>query len=92
MNSKKKGQRKETRCANELKAAGYTILFKSYTMRLGPYFKTTDFADLYDVVAITPGLLRFISCKHETSGSIAEDRRRIEAFVKEYAEDRKSVV
>lgn len=52
MNTKNKGQRKETLCANELKKDGYFIAFKACTVRRGPFFVGLDFGDTFDVVGI----------------------------------------
>ena len=52
MNTKNKGQRKETVCANELKKAGFFIAFKACTVRRGPFFVGLDFGDVFDVVGI----------------------------------------
>ncbi len=58
----KKGYLKEKRCRDELKAAGWEIVFKSVRWKFG----TIDFAKLFDVVAINneSPIWRFISVKH----------------------------
>ena len=58
----KKGYLKEKRCRDELKTAGWEIVFKSVRWKFG----TIDFAKLFDVVAINneSPIWRFISVKH----------------------------
>lgn len=62
MNTKQKGQRKETLCANELKKDGYFIAFKSCTVKRGPFFVGLDFGDIFDVIGIKYQDWRFVSC------------------------------
>lgn len=52
LNKKKKGERKELLCKKELEKEGWTVVFKSCTVKRGPCFVGLDFADLFDVVAV----------------------------------------
>ena len=49
--TKLRGQKKETMCANELKACGWKILHKSCTVKRGPCYVGLDFGGVGDVVA-----------------------------------------
>jgi len=65
VNTHKKGQSKELLCQKELEANGWNVVFRSYTIKMGPIFKGIDFADLFDVVAIKDFTWRFISVKND---------------------------
>lgn len=82
LNKKKKGERKELLCKKELEKEGWTVVFKSCTVKRGPCFVGLDFADLFDVVAVKQekvpsyqisypekfmGFWKFISVKHYSS-------------------------
>lgn len=90
VNTKNKGQRKETLCANELKKDGYFIAFKACTVKRGPFFVGLDFGDVFDVVALFSRdypeknykeiVWKFISC------SFASHRAEKIAAVKKFKE------
>ena len=83
--SKQKGQKKEALAANELKKDGYTIVFKSCTVRRGPCWVGLDFADLFDVVGVKyKSVWRFVSCKHASQGH-KKHREEIDDFIQRYA-------
>jgi len=67
INTSHKGWTKEKLCRDELKKEGYTIIFQSVRTRWATY----DFADLFDVVAVTDKnpIWKFISVKHLTKGN-----------------------
>ena len=78
--TKKKGQAKELLCKKELEKEGWTVVFKSCTVKRGPCFVGLDFADLFDLVGVKTELLRndiglnqtlgfwkFVSVKHYSS-------------------------
>ena len=71
VNRKKKGQRKELLCAKALEKEGYTIFFKSRTVKQGPIYVGLDFADLFDIVGAKKGEMGiswiFVSVKHKSS-------------------------
>ena len=62
MSNVKKGYTKEYLARKELKQDGWTIIFQSIRTRWASY----DFADLFDIVAITSEspVWKFISVKH----------------------------
>jgi hypothetical protein len=64
LNTKKKGQRKELFAQKVLESEGWTVGFKSHTIKLGPIFKGYDFFDLFDVVAVREKEWKLVSVKH----------------------------
>ena len=64
MNRARKGKTKELAAKHELEEKGWRIIFKSYTLKLGPIFKGIDFADLFDIVAIKDYEWLFLSVSH----------------------------
>jgi len=66
--SKVKGQKKELLAQKILESEGWTVFFRSHTVKFGPFFKGLDFADLFDLVAsrIVDGMPEwiFLSVKH----------------------------
>ena len=66
VSNSKKGQKKETLCANALKAEGWRIEFKAQTVRQGPFYIGHDFGDIGDVVATKGKQRRVISVKTNT--------------------------
>lgn len=81
MNTKKRGQRVELVCANELKAKGATILFRTHTCKMGDFWRGHDLAGLFDIVAYRFGSWDFIACS-STMSHYAEQRDEIAAFAK----------
>ena len=79
LNRKKKGQAVELKCANELKAKGYTILFRAHTCRQGPFFRGHDLAGCIDVVAAHGSSWLMVACA-STMSHYAEQRDEIQRF------------
>jgi len=81
MNTKKKGQKKETECSNLLKTKGYKIVFKGRTVKQGNFWVGTDFADLFDVIGILGTHWIFVSVKHyQKSGKFQQHQQDINEF------------
>lgn len=80
VNRKKKGDRKELRCANELKVEGYKIVFRGMTVKIGPMFKGLDFADCIDVVGC--GIYRYpvLAPKTYSDGTIDDGKTQIKIW------------
>lgn len=80
-NTKRKGERKENKCVHELVRNGFSVFFKSCTVKRGPFFIGLDFADLFDVVAARPAARQpynqwlFISVKNKKADSSFGDHR-----------------
>lgn len=87
--TKKKGQSKELLCAKTLQAEGYSIFFRSFTVRQGPIFRAYDFANIFDVIAGDPisGVWRFISVKHYDSDGGVPHREAIRKFAETYGKE-----
>ncbi len=62
--TKKKGQAKELLCKKELEKEGWNVVFRSYTIKMGPIYKGIDFASIFDVIAIKGMEWKFVSVKH----------------------------
>ena len=82
LNTKKKGQRKELLAQKELEKEGWRVIFRSYTIKMGPIWRGIDMADLYDLVAISDRAWRFISIKHYSSAQTKypEHQQQIKEF------------
>lgn len=89
LNKKKKGERKELLCKKELEKEGWTVVFKSCTVKRGPFFVGLDFADLFDVVAVKDKNWRFVSVKHYGSAQtkFPEHHAQIRKFRHEHGLD-----
>lgn len=69
LNKKKKGERKELLAKKQLEKEGWTVVFKSCTVKRGPCFVGLDFADLFDVIGLDKHhkSWKFVSVKHYSS-------------------------
>ena len=90
-NTKKKGQKKETLCANELVRNGFKVFYKSTTVKRGPFWIGLDFADLFDVIVARrlprPPYCEWIlvSVKNWADrSSFGEERDKIRKWASEY--------
>jgi hypothetical protein len=95
--SKKKGQNKELRCQKALEAEGWTVGFRSMTVKFGPIYKGLDLFDLFDLLAVRQEPMRgfevpaphwlFVSVKTygPGHGRFAEHQRLIQKFKEDYA-------
>ena len=84
VNTVRKGQKKEVMCRKELKAAGWTIFFKSIRWRFG----TIDYAELFDVVAGKGKLRKHVSCKHYGKGNLySAHQEEIKRFAEEHGQE-----
>jgi len=61
MSTKSKGARKELLCAHALEKDGFVVIFKSCTVKRGPFFVGLDVADLFDVIAVKSSVTQFES-------------------------------
>jgi hypothetical protein len=76
--TKLKGQKKETMCAHSLVSEGYWIVFKSCTVKRGPFFVGLDFADCIDVIGVRGYDWIFVSCTY--AGHESDHRKAILEF------------
>jgi hypothetical protein len=83
--NKAKGQKKEALCSKVLVSEGYWIVFKSCTVKRGPFWVGLDFADCIDVIGVrivkVPEWM-FVSCTYVSHA--AERRGTIKKFADEY--------
>jgi len=73
VNTKKRGQKRELEAEKILKKQGYTVFFRSQTVKRGPFWHANDFADYFDLVAAKTRhtlhpIWKFISVKSSTQG------------------------
>ena len=87
--SKLKGQKKELLAQKQLEAEGYTVFFKSHTIKQGPIYRGYDFADLFDLVAAKSNFpdddeWKFISVKHHNSSGLGAHKDAIKEFADKF--------
>jgi len=92
--TRKKGIRVEIRCQKQLESEGYTVFFRSHTIKCGPIFRGYDFADLFDVIAVRLIEMRgfnvlapewlFISDKTHNSSGLGQHKDSIKAFAEKW--------
>ncbi|VVB58116.1 Uncharacterised protein [Candidatus Anstonella stagnisolia] len=87
MNTKQKGQKKELIAKHEMEAQGWTCIFRTFTIKMGKFFKGIDFADIFDLVFVAEGgHWYFMSCKHfkDAGHGRTETREAIKDFIRKY--------